>query len=203
MGTSPERSRAAWTRYVRKSAQTELPALTGVLDAIPVMGIDWDADRAVTELYSTHYRSLVRLAALLVRDVATAEEVVQDSFVAMHSVWRRLGDSDKALSYLRRSVVNRSRSVLRHRGVADRTAPERPADMPCAEHSAFVLLERSAVVADLRALPPRQREALVLRYYGDMSVTQIASVMGISRGSVNTHTASAMGALRSIPEAEA
>jgi len=75
--------------------------------------------------------------------------------------------------------------------------------MPNAEHGAIVLLERSAVVAALRALPPSQREALVLRYYADMSEAQIASVMGISRGSVKTHTASAMSALRSILEAEA
>jgi RNA polymerase sigma-70 factor (sigma-E family) len=203
MGTSPGKSRAAWTRYVRNGAQTELPILMEVLETVPVMGIDWDADRAVTELYSAHYRSLVRLAALLIRDVATAEEVVQDSFVAMHSGWRRLCDSDKALSYLLQSVVNRSRSVLRHRVVADRTAPEPPADMPNADHGAIVLLERSAVVAALRALPPRQREALVLRYYGDVSEAQIASVMGISRGSVKTHTASAMNALRSILEAKA
>jgi RNA polymerase sigma-70 factor (sigma-E family) len=203
MGTSPGSSRAAWTRYVRNDAQTELPILMEVLDAIPVMGIDWDANRALTELYSTHYRSLVRLAALLIRDVATADEVVQDSFVAMHSGWKRLCDSDKALSYLRQSVVNRSRSVLRHRVVADRSAPEPPADMPNAEHGPIVLLERSAAMTALRALPPRQSEALVLRYYGDMSEAQIASVMGISRGSVKTHTASAMSALRSILEAEA
>jgi RNA polymerase sigma-70 factor (sigma-E family) len=203
MRTSPRRSRAAWTRYVRNGAQTELPILMEVLDDIPVMGIDWDADRAVTELYNTHYRSLVRLAALLIRDVATAEAVVQDSFVAMHSGWRRLCDSDQALSYLRQSVVKRSRSVLRHRVVADRNAPEPPADMPNAEHGAIVLLERSAVVAALRALPARQLEALVLRYYGDMSEAQIASVMGVSRGSVKTHTASAMSALRTRLEAEA
>ncbi len=203
MGTSPGRSRAAWTRYVRNGAQTELPILMEVLDAIPVIGIDWDADRAVTELYSTHYRSLVRLAALLIRDVATAEEVVQDSFVAMHSGWSGLCDSDKALSYLRQSVVSRSRSVLRRRVVADRNAPEPPADMPSAEHGAIVLLERSAVVAALHVLPPRQREALVLRYYDDMSEAQIASVMGISRGSVKAHTAAAMSALRFFLEAEA
>ena len=71
----------------------------GALGSIPA---DRDADGAVTALYTTHYRSLVRLAALLVRDVATAEEVVQESFVAMHGGWRRLRDSDKALSYLRR-----------------------------------------------------------------------------------------------------
>ena len=50
----------------------------------------WSADRAVVELYSAHYRSLVRLAALLVRDTPTAEEVVQDAFVAMHGGWQRL-----------------------------------------------------------------------------------------------------------------
>jgi len=78
-----------------------------------------DATRAVTAIYTTHYRSLVRLAVLLVRDVATAEEVVQDSFITMHAAWRRLRDTEKALSYLRQSVVNRSRSVLRHRMVVD------------------------------------------------------------------------------------
>ena len=168
-----------------------------------VVPADWDADRAVTALYSTHYRSLVRLAALLVRDVATAEEVVQDSFVAMHGGWRRLRDSDKALSYLRQSVVNRSRSVLRHRVVVDRNAPKPPPDMPSAEHGALVQLERTAVVAALRTLPPRQREALVLRYYGDLSEAQIAAAMGISRGAVKSHTARAMSALRSVLEREA
>jgi DNA-directed RNA polymerase specialized sigma24 family protein len=92
------------------------------LGSIPA---DQDADCAVTALYAAHYRSLVRLAALLVRDVATAEEVVQESFIAMHSGWRRLRDSDKALWYLRQSVMNRSRSVLRHRVVVDRNAPKR------------------------------------------------------------------------------
>ena len=143
---------------------------------------EWDAEQAVTAMYSAHYRSLVRLAALLVRDVATAEEVVQDSFIAMHGAWRRLRDTEKALSYLRQSVVNRSRSVLRHRVVVDRNAPKPAPDMPSAEQGAISLLERSAVVAALRTLPPRQREALVLRYYADLSEAQIATAMGISRG---------------------
>jgi RNA polymerase sigma-70 factor (sigma-E family) len=162
--------------------------------------VEWDADRAVTAIYTEHYRSLVRLAAFLVRDTATAEEVVQDSFVAMHGAWRRLRDTDKALSYLRQSVVNRSRSVLRHRMVVDKNTPKPPPDMPSAEHGAILQLERSAVVSALRALPDRQREALVLRYYGDLSEAQIASVMGISRGAVKSHTARAMAALRAVLE---
>ncbi|HEY6279608.1 MAG TPA: SigE family RNA polymerase sigma factor [Streptosporangiaceae bacterium] len=162
----------------------------------------WDAEQAVTAIYSAHYRSLVRLAVLLVRDVATAEEVVQDSFMAMHGAWRRLRDNDKALSYLRQSVVNRSRSVLRHRVVVDRNAPKPAPDMPSAEQGALTLLERSAVVAALRSLPARQREALVLRYYGDLSEAQIASAMGISRGAVKSHTARAITALRTVLEIE-
>lgn len=158
------------------------------------------AERAVTELYNAHYRSLVRLAVLLVRDVGTAEEVVQESFVAMHSGWRRLRDSDKALSYLRQSVVNRSRSVLRHRVVVDRNAPKPAPDMPSAEHGAFELLERAAVIAALQTLPLRQREAVVLRFYADMSEAQIAEAMRISRGAVKSHTARAMAALRTLLE---
>jgi RNA polymerase sigma-70 factor (sigma-E family) len=168
--------------------------------ALGAVSAEWDADRAVTALYSTHYRSLVRLAALLLRDVSTAEEVVQDSFVAMHGGWRRLRDSDKALSYLRQSVVNRSRSVLRHRMVVDRNMPKPAPDMPSAEQGAIAQLERSAVVTALRSLPARQREALVLRYYGDLSEAQIAATMGISQGAVKSHTARAMSALRGVLE---
>jgi RNA polymerase sigma-70 factor (sigma-E family) len=140
---------------------------------------------------------------LLVRDLATAEEVVQDSFVAMHANWRRLRDSDKALPYLRRCVVNRSRSVLRHRVIVDRNAPPALPDMPSAEQGAIALLERSAVIAALHRLPARQREALVLRYYAEFSEAQIASAMGISRGAVKVHTTRAMSALRGVLEGEA
>jgi RNA polymerase sigma-70 factor (sigma-E family) len=186
----------------RPTDVTEALLANPVMSTAPTrsVAVEWDADRAVTAIYSEHYRALVRLAAFLVRDNATAEEVVQDSFVAMHGAWRRLRDTDKALSYLRQSVVNRSRSVLRHRMVVDKNTPKPPPDMPSAEHGAIIQLERSAVVAALRGLPERQREALVLRYYGDLSEAQIASVMGISRGAVKSHTARAMAALRAVLE---
>jgi RNA polymerase sigma-70 factor (sigma-E family) len=162
--------------------------------------LGWSADRAVTELYCLHYRALVRLAALLVRDTPTAEEVVQDAFVAMHDAWQRLRDAENALAYLRQAVVNRSKSVLRHRTVVDRNLLKAPPDMPSAEHGALVLMERSAVVAALRDLPDRQREAIVLRYYGDLTEAEIAATMGISRGAVKSHTARGMIALRSALE---
>jgi RNA polymerase sigma-70 factor (sigma-E family) len=138
----------------------------------------------------------VRLAALLVRDVPTAEDVVQDSFVAMHDGWQRLRDAESALAYLRQAVLNRSRSVLRHRAVVEKH-PEKPSpDMPSAEHGALVQVERSAVIAALRNLPARQREAIVLRYYADLSEAKVAAAMGISCGAVKSHTARAMAALR-------
>ena len=186
-------------REVRPMTWRADPAAGAPLGPVPA---EWDAEQAVTVMYSTHYRSLVRLAALLVRDVATAEEVVQDSFLAMHGAWRRLRDNDKALSYLRQSVVNRSRSVLRHRVVVDRNAPKPAPDMPSAEQGALTLLERATVVSALRSLPPRQREALVLRYYGDLSEAQIATAMGISRGAVKSHTARAIASLRAELEME-
>ena len=164
---------------------------------------DRDEIHLAAALYIAHYRSLVRLAVLLVNDVATAEEVVQDAFVAMHLNWRRLRDSGKALSYLRQCVVNRSRSVLRHRMVVDRNAADPMPDMPSAEQGAMVLLERSAVVAALHGLPQRQREALVLRFYADLSEAEIAATMGISKGAVKSHTARAMAAMRNVLEREA
>ncbi len=165
--------------------------------------VEWSADLAVIELYTLQYKALVRLAAMLVRDTSTAEEVVQDAFIAMHDGWHRLKDAEKALAYLRQTVVNRSRSVLRHRMVVEKNAPKPAPDMPSAEHGAMALLERSAVIAALRDLPERQREALVLRYYADLSEAQIAAAMRISRGAVKSHTARAMAALRAALEQDA
>lgn len=159
----------------------------------------------VTEIYAVHYNQLVRLAVLLVHDVQTAEEVVQDTFETVQLSWDRLlrtGDAERALSYLRQTVMNKSRSVLRHRKVVEMHPPKPAPDEPSAEYSALTQIERSAVTSALRALPDRQREALVLRYYGDLSEADIAKAMGISRGAVKSHTARAMAALKSALEQE-
>jgi RNA polymerase sigma-70 factor (sigma-E family) len=186
----------------RPTEVTETLAASALVPDVRPAASAWDADRLVTEIYHGEYKSLVRLAVLLVHDVPTAEEVVQDAFEAMHTAWRRLREEEKALSYLRQAVVNRSRSVLRHRTVVDRNAPKPAPDEPSAEHGALALIERSAVIAALRTLPDRQREAVVLRYYADLSEADIAATMGISRGAVKSHTARAMAALKSILELE-
>ena len=157
----------------------------------------WTADEALEQLYAAHWRQLVRLSVLLVRDHGTAEEVVQDAFVAVHARWSRLRDPDKALAYLRQAVVNRSRSALRHRAVVARHAATvrpgrrrrpRPRDSD----------RRAAVLDAMRALPDRQREVLALRYYLDLSEAEIADTLGISRGAVKSHASRGAAALRTL-----
>ena len=118
------------------------------------------ADQAMVRLYRRNFTALVRLATFLVRDTATAEEVVQDAFINMHRGWHRLRDEENALAYLRQAVVNRARSVLRHRVIVERNAPKAMPDLPSAEDGAISMFERSAVIDALRDLPGRQREAL-------------------------------------------
>ncbi len=148
----------------------------------------------IAAIYGAQYCSLVRLAVLLVGDLGTAEQVVQDSFIAIHGTRRQLGDGDKALTYLRQSVVNRSRSVLRHRMTADLGAQGSPAF----GQRAVTPGECVPVISALHSLPPRQREALVLRFYLDLPEEQVASAMRTSRGAVTRHTARAMAALSGV-----
>jgi len=164
----------------------------------------WDADAAVEELYAAHWRRLVRLSVLLVGDVGTAEEVVQDAFVAMHGRWGRLREPDKALAYLRQAVVNRSRSALRHRGVVHRHAARQtdPDPAPPADTGALAGDRRAAVLEALGALPRRQREVLALRYYLDLSEADIAMTLGISRGAVKAHASRGSARLRTLLEGQ-
>ena len=181
-------------------AAVGLARFTGWLQHHAPAGPEPDADQMVAQLYAQHYRPLVRLAALLVRDTATAEDVVQDAFVALRGGWQRLGDAEKALAYLRQAVVNRSRSVLRHRTVRGGNPQQVPPDPPGAEQGAPGLLDQPAARAALRDLPDRQREAIMLRYYSGLSEQEIAAAMGISRGAVKSHTARGVAALRAVVE---
>ena len=168
----------------------------------PVGGVE-TADAALERLYAEHYRSLVRLAALLVRDSATAEEVVQDAFVALHGRWARLRDQDTALPYLRQSVVNGARSTLRHRGVRERHLQTLRSSYSeqsgvGADETLLVAERRRQVLAALLALPTRQREVVALRYYADLDEASIAAALGISRGAVKSHAHRAVRRLQEL-----
>jgi RNA polymerase sigma factor (sigma-70 family) len=156
-----------------------------------------DLNRLMTELYIGEYSSLLRLASWLVRDVQTAEEVVQDAFMAMHRGLPRLRDSDRALSYLRQAVVNRSHSVLRHRSVIDRNIPDASPSMPSAEQQALERIEGAAAVRAMRSLSPRQRHVFLLHVSG-YSAVEIAQITQITASAVRSHVHLARRKLRDL-----
>ena len=158
--------------------------------------VRWDADDAVAHLYAAHWRSLVRLAALLMGETASAEEVVADAFVALHRRWSRLQDPQAAFAYLRASVVNGSRSVRRHRDVEVRYRQPASPEPAGPEEAAVQADEDARVMSALRRLPRRQQEVLVLRYYAEASEAEIAETLGISRGAVKSHASRGVRALR-------
>lgn len=156
---------------------------------------------AVTEIFHHHYRRLVGLAGLMVDDRESAEEVVQEAFESLYRSWGRLRDPQAAVAYLNRSVVNGSRSRLRKRMTERAYDIPDAGTAPSAESLGLDRNERDELVEALRALPRRQREVMVLRYYLDLSEDQIAEWLGISNGSVKRHAFRATETLQKRMEA--
>lgn len=163
-----------------------------VLDEDPA-GIDLAA------LYATHRLSLARLALLLVDDMATAEDVVHDAFIALQQHQSRLREPAAAIGYLRTTVVNRARSVLRKRQTVRRhlslvrDSHAEPAD------SELLLAEgQQEVLAAVRQLPRRQQEVLALRYWANLSEAEIAEALGISKGAVKSNASRGMDKLEAM-----
>jgi RNA polymerase sigma factor (sigma-70 family) len=140
-------------------------------------------------LHRDNYDGLVRLAAVVLGDVGLAEQVVQDAFVRIATRWRGLRGLDNPAAYLRSSVMNGCRSLLRHQRVRDRHDARRTVapSLDGPEPAALAGDRQHRVVAALRLLPLRQREALVLRFYLDLPEAEIAAAMAVSPGSVKTH----------------
>jgi RNA polymerase sigma-70 factor (sigma-E family) len=154
-----------------------------------------ESAETVTALFRSHHLELVRLARLMVGDLATAEDVVQDAFEQLHRRWPRLRDHGTALAYARSSVLNGCRTVHRRVAVARRHSPALAAldaDVPDAAQASA---EHEAMMAALRGLARRQREVLVLRYYADLDVAEISATLGISPGAVRSTTARGLAAL--------
>ncbi|MFI1828322.1 SigE family RNA polymerase sigma factor [Streptomyces sp. NPDC020412] len=155
----------------------------------------------LTETYRAHYRSLLGLAALLLDDTASCEDVVQEAFIRVHSARKRVREPEKTLAYLRQTVVNLSRSALRRRILGLKLLSKPMPDMASAEEGAYDQLERDALIKAMRGLQRRQREVLVLRYFADMTEAQVAQALGISLGSVKAYGSRGIAALRVAMEA--
>ncbi|MET9958804.1 SigE family RNA polymerase sigma factor [Streptomyces sp. NPDC006326] len=155
----------------------------------------------LTETYQAHYRSLLGLAALLLDDTASCEDVVQEAFIRVHSARNRVRDREKTLAYLRQTVVNLSRSALRRRILGLKLLSKPMPDMASAEEGAYDQLERDDLIKAMRGLQRRQREVLVLRYFADMTEAQVAETLGVSLGSVKAYGSRGIAALRVAMEA--
>ena len=156
------------------------------------------ADQAadlVDDLFRAHAVTLVRVAMLLLGDRQSAEDVVQDAFFGLYRSLPRLRDRDKALPYLRASVINGSRSVLRARKRALLRRVPHEAPVWSAESAAMVGEDRKALLAAVARLPRRSREVLALRYYLDLADQEIAAALGISRATVSSTASRALAAL--------
>jgi len=163
-------------------------------------GAEQDPCPALADLYRTHHRSLIRLAALLTGDTATAEAVVVDSFVALERTRKGLRAPGDALPYLCRLVVARSRPAARHHRPASGDRSRVVARMPGYHdpNQQTPPFEKSVVVRALAALPPAQREAVVLTHYLDLTDEQAAAAMRVSQAAVRRHLAAAKTALQAV-----
>ena len=154
-----------------------------------------NARQQVSALYAEHALPLVKLAILMTGEQETAEDVVQDAFLALYRRWPSLRDTGSAVGYLRSTVLNGCRMIhrVRHRRRGVVLDPASPA--ASAEAEAMIGEAHREVLAALRRLPPRQREAVVLRYHLDMTEQQAAEAMGVSRGTVKSATSRGIAAL--------
>lgn len=161
----------------------------------PTTPVEGDRDTQLAHLFRTEYRNLVRLAGLLGGAHDNAEEIVQDAFVKLDESWDRVADPSERAAYLRSIVLNLARSGHRRSKVIERHRPLPSPDAAAAEHHAVIAEDQREVIAAIRALPDRQKQCMVLRFYEDFTEIQIADALGISQGSVKTHLHRAMQSL--------
>lgn len=177
--------------------------LTGQADRWAVLVRPRLPDSAVADLgslFREHQLELVRLALLMGMDRGTAEDVVQDAFERLYRRRWSLRNPEAGLAYARSTVLNGCRSVHRKAAVARRHAPELA--QPDTEDQPD-LGDRSELAAALRLLSRRQREVLVLRYYADLGVPEIAQTLGIGEAAVRSYTSRGLATLARILGMEA
>ncbi len=159
-------------------------------------------DATLTEVVEAHWTALLRLAVLLVGDEASAQDVVQECCERVWRVKPPVGDREHLIAYLRTSVVNRSRSVHRRRRTAERYLPFlRMQHVSAADRELVVREDQRELLAALARLPNRQREVLILRYWADLSESQIAATLGIAQGTVKSTAHRALSVLQERLEA--
>lgn len=167
--------------------------------ALAATAMDVDADALVADMFGQEGASLVRLARVFCDDRNAAEDLVQEAFIRLHRSAGSIRDVDKAPAFLRSIVINLARDhnrrglmSLRHRNTAEAPkAPREPGEQTVADE------DTQAVLEALRQLPDRQRACLVLHYYQELSIAEVADTLNISKNSVKTHCRRGLASLES------
>ena len=178
----------------------ELGAMAGEGQAAPVPAAPATsagpvALASVTELFRAHHLELVRLALMMTGDLATAEDVVQDVYERLHRRWPSVRTPGGGLAYARASVLNGCRSAHRRAAVRRRHAVRLAGGLTESADTESMAADRGELAAALRALPPRQREVLVLRYFCDLDVAEISAMLGIGASAVRSTVSRGLAAL--------
>ena len=155
-----------------------------------------DREAAVRALYEERHAEIVRFATFIMGDVHAAEDATQEAFMRVYDAWDRLEDPERAVAYLRATIVNLSRGRHRHRLVAERNQPPRLVAVPSAEDDAMGRVGRKAVLEAVSSLPSRQRACVVMRHWLRMTEGEIAATLDVSIGSVRTHNKRGVEALQ-------
>lgn len=166
-----------------------------------VVAVEGGPAPSIEDVYRAEAHSLVGMLWVYTGDRDAAEELVQEAFVRLHTSWRSLRDPDRAAAFVRTVAFNLARSRFRRLRVARRYVPERAGLVASAEDGLVLSEERRAVIDAVRSLPRRQRECVVLRYYGGLGEAETAHAMGVSVNSAKTHLRRALDALEHALEA--
>jgi RNA polymerase sigma-70 factor (sigma-E family) len=152
---------------------------------------------AMDELYARHIARAVQLAYLMTGERVAAEDIVQDAFIRVFGRWRHLRRKESFEAYLHRAVINGARSHHRRRGVEDRYLAREAglrSSAPIEPEGPFDGRLREVLLG----LPDRQRAVVILRYSEDLSVDQVAALLGCSAGNVKSLASKGMARLREV-----
>jgi RNA polymerase sigma-70 factor (sigma-E family) len=169
---------------------------------LPVGWADRTVDGLVERLFREEGANLVRLARFFVDDRTAAEDLVQEAFIRLARSIPRIRDEGRVPAYLRSIVLNLARDHNRRGLVSLRHHPPADPDPPSLDDTLVIQEDQQKVIEGLRRLPHRQRDCLVLRYYLELAIPDIARTLGVSPNSVKTHLQRGLRTLEKILSTE-
>lgn len=150
------------------------------------------------EFVRARWSHLVRTAYLLTGDVHHAEDLTQTALAKAYRSWRRVSRSDRPEAYVRRILVSCNSDRFRKRRVREALTAA-PPEAAGRDEAVSWADERSALLAALAALPPKQRAVIVMRYWEDLPEAEVAEILGCSPGTVKSQASKALAKLRTHP----